>query len=72
MEGKVVSSDHTLDPIPDEDADKKEESNGAGEVTEDEEAGPIQFTGPTNPRQKAVVEAFQVHTLLPSINNNLC
>jgi len=45
--------------FPDEGADKKEESNGAGEVTEDEEAGPIQFTGPTNPRQKAVVEAFQ-------------
>ena len=32
------------------------ESNGADEVTDDEA---ITFTGPTNSRQKAVVEAFQ-------------
>ena len=32
------------------------ESNGADEVTDDED---LTFSGPSNPRQKAVVEAFQ-------------
>ena len=34
------------------------ESNGADEVTDDE-SGAVTFSGPTNSRQKAVVEAFQ-------------
>jgi len=37
-------------------ANNNKESNGADEVTDDED---VSFAGPANPRQKAVVEAFQ-------------
>ena len=36
----LVTNDHTWAPILDEGADKKVESNGADEVTDDEDAGP--------------------------------